>query len=115
MSVRTIETALQNVLGAGNVYHYHAPGAAVGKYAIWGEIRAENYASDGSPDEEIIVVGQIWYYTDAAYDVTVDAITAALDEADVAWKLTDIGYDDQRERMTYVVEWRTDSGTGGLY
>ncbi len=115
MSVGAIESAVVSVLGEGRTYHYHAPGAAAGRYAVWGEIRCEGYSSDGLPDDEIVVVGQIWYYTDREYDTTVDALTAALSEAGAAWRVTDIGYDDQRERMAYVIEWRTDSGQSGIY
>lgn len=109
--VRDALTAIDGV----NVYHFKAPEQRPNKFIIWAETSV-NLELDADDEPQMARPrGQIYYYTDAEYDDTVNNIVASLIDYGVGFNITNIGWDDMLRLIVYQIDWGVDCGTGEIY
>jgi len=98
-----------------DVYHFYAPDPRPDRYMIWGETAIP---SGLSADDKTVIQkpsGEIYYYTTEEYDEVICEICEALEEADVSYQITNIGYDSTLRQVVYSLEWSIACGTGEIY
>lgn len=86
------------------VFHYEATKQS-DQYIVWAE-DGEGASGRGDNQKTIRVIqGTIDYFTKTEYDDTVDTIEAKLNEADIAWKLNSIQYEQETGYIHYEWVW----------
>lgn len=113
MSVKDVRDALLTVTEA--VYHYKADPNHKNKYIVWGETGTSAVFSADDEVENIVLGGELYYYTDTEYDPMFDRICTALDEYGISWALNGIGYGDALGQIVYSMEWGVVCGKGAIY
>ena len=114
MSVQTIRDVLVAVVGQ-QVGHYKADKRWRGQYAVFGETGAPTSENADDTAEQLVLKGEIYYYTQEEYDEKVDTLCAALSEADVSWSIDAIGYDEETGQISYQIHWEVPCGAGKVY
>lgn len=114
MSVQIIRDVLVDVVGA-QVGHYEPQKSWADKYAVYGETGAPTSISADDTAAQLVLTGEIYYYTTEEFDKTVDRICMGLTEADVSWSVTQIGYDAELRQISYQIHWEVSCGPGEIY
>lgn len=113
MTVKDVRDALLTV--TDKVYHYKANPSVKTNHILWGETGLSATFSADDEIDSIVMGGELYYYTDTEYDPVFDQICTALDDHDIAWTLTSIGYDDKLGQIVYAMEWGVVCGKGAVY
>jgi hypothetical protein len=114
MSVKIIRDVLLAVIG-DQVGHWTADKAWRDKYAVYGETSAPTVLSADDRTEQIMVSGEIFYYTTEEFDEAVDRLCIALQEAEVSCSVDAIGYDQELRQTSYQIHWEVCCGKGEIY
>lgn len=114
MSVQIIRDVLVDVVGA-QVGHYEPQKSWADKYAVYGETGAPTEVSADDTAAQLVLTGEIYYYTTEEFDKAVDRICMGLTEADVSWSVTQIGYDAELRQISYQIHWEVSCGPGEIY
>lgn len=96
------------------VYHFKAVGASY-PYVVWAEESPGAPMMANNKHAELVITGSIRYYTMTEFDVTVDDIQKALDNAGVANRLTQISYNQDTDIIEYWWDWEVPCGSGKIY
>ncbi len=96
------------------VFHFTAHGAPY-PYAVWAEENPGAPMMANNKHAELVITGSIRYYTMTEFDVTVDDIQKALDEAGIANRLTQISYNQDTDTIEYWWDWEVPCGSGKIY
>lgn len=106
-ALKKIKQALLTV--SKNVYHYEAQ-KREGNYIVW----AEDSGGENSWADDLCtyqaISGTIDYFTKTEYDPTVEAIQAALNDADIVWRFNSSQYETDTKYMHYEWEWEVSDG-----
>lgn len=113
MIVKDVRNALLTV--TDKVYHYKANPDIKTNYILWGETGPSAIFSADDEIDTIVMGGELYYYTTTEYDPVFDQICKAFDEHDIAWALSDIGYDEALGQIVYAMEWGVVCGKGEVY
>jgi hypothetical protein len=84
-------------------YHYEAPDGTTGNYIVWAEDNQSDAVwADGQMQEQAIE-GTLDYFTKTEFDPMTETIQAAMNNADLSWRLNSV----QREPDTGYIhhEW----------
>ncbi len=103
--------ALRDALTATGIpTHHFTADSKQQQYIVWYE-RGEGQSewADNSLGETVIY-GYVSYVTSLEYDPNVDIIRCAMDENGISYKLVDIGYDEEAQRIEY--QWRFEIAVG---
>ena len=97
------------------VYNYRAPAKKREKYAVWGVtgISSPFWADDG--EQNIKVIGEIWYYSTDAFDTAVNDLLGTLWNGGADCSAREIGYDDDLAQCVWVMDWGIICGESGPY
>lgn len=114
MSVLIVRDALISVLG-DKVGHYQARKDWTDKYAVFGETAAPTVVSADDEEQDLVLSGEIYYYTSEEYDGNVDEICMALSDAGVSWSVNAIGWDQELGQINYQIHWEVPCGAGEIY
>ena len=100
MPLSNVPAALLTV--TTNVGHYEAYNKT-DKYIVWAEDgEAASECADNRKQQQVLQ-GTIDYFTKTEYDPNVGKIQEALDDAEIAWKLNSVQYEDETKFIHY--EW----------
>lgn len=107
MSLLALRDAL---VGTGiPTYHFTADPKQQ-QYIVWYERgEAQSEWADNSLGE-MVIYGYVSYVTSVEYDSNIDIVLGALKECDVSYKLIEIGYDEEAQRIEY--QWRFEMAVG---
>lgn len=97
--IRDVLTGIETL----SAFHYRKPASVTAPYAIWQEdSEGISHHSDNMKSEQVIEV-YIDYFTLTEYDSMVDSIQDALNDAQIAWRLESVQYEDETKLTHY--EW----------
>lgn len=114
MRVTAVRDALLTVL-PNDTYHYKADPKKSARYVVWGETGQDTGLSADDCPQDVVIRGEVWYYTKTEYDATVNRICAAMSAAGISWTLTEIGYDDELSQIVYGFAWEVVCGAFEIY
>lgn len=102
MNLSTIKNALLTV--TNNVGHYEAL-KKTDQYIVWAEDgEADSLWADGRMQEQTIT-GTVDYFTKMEYDPNVVKIQAALNDAEISFRLNSIQYEEDTKYLHYEWVW----------
>lgn len=119
MAITDVRNALLMIID--HVYHYKAPERdesgypIIDRYVVWGETGASRGVNADDQTHEIVVTGELYYYTTEEYDVVFDDICQSLTENEISWSIDGIGYDDATGQIVYSLTWEVPCGTCNFY
>ena len=99
-ALNRVKDALLTV--SNNVYHYTAHNQT-DKYIVWAEDNESRCVQSDNRKTQQAIEGTIDYFTKDEGDMSVDAIQAALDEAEISYALNSVQYEDETGYIHY--EW----------
>lgn len=114
MSVKTVRDVLVSVVGE-QVGHWEPNKNWKDRYAVYGETGAPVGLSADDEAAELILTGEIYYYTTTEFDETVDLLCVELGRAGVSCGITNIGYDENLKQIQYQIHWEVPCGAGEIY
>ena len=114
MSVQTIRNVLVSVVGE-QVGHYQANKNWRDQYAVYGETGAPVSLTADDAAEQLVLRGEIYYYTMKEFDEKVDQICRALAAAGVIVSIEQIGYTEDTRQIVYQIHWEVPCGAGAVY
>ncbi len=102
MNLNIIKNALLTV--TSNVGHYEVL-KKTDQYIVWAEDgQADSLWADGKMQEQVIT-GTVDYFTKTEYDPNVVKIQAALNEAEISFRLNSIQYEEDTKLIHYEWVW----------
>lgn len=97
------------------VYHLRAPEERADKYLHWGETSIGCLISADNQHKVERVRGQIYYYTSEEYDPLFNVLCKELNESEIEFAVTDVGYDSVQRQIAYIISWEINCNAGEVY